>query len=534
MYISATANKGTQHDGERKKRSSVEKYKQDLSTIPDKQGNQKVTNTFLISLIVGVALAIILPEILKAFSRSVSNLSTSSEFKEKRTYWVYTEGDKPLDGNSCLKHVHLVLDRIGYRETTNKSNDSPWILLWAFEFPFNILNLRNLKPDQLVNHFPGSSYISLKSVLATTPSKYIPQAFRFPSEKQKFIEYAKNNPKAMFLEKNIYHRGVVLKNVSDINLGNKTNFVQEYMQKPFLVDGHKFDIGVYVVITSVNPLRVYWYKGDAIFRYCPAKYYPFDPHNLDKYVVASDYLPTWEVPSMAHLYSALGNSMKESFDSYARSKGKDPAPVWEEIQKALAEVFIRKEHHIIATLKPYASKNNFFELFRFDFIIDEDFKVYLLEANMSPNLSSNHFPQNELLYEQVLYHTFSLTGVTRRGNVHGANSGDAATAKTMIATMKNIAVFSDVCSSKCMETCEADILCKLCKPCLEPSFKQDLLAAYNEHMDRGDYRRLLPTPMVPNKDINIVKSELKGLRINHQLLHLWYQGKCNQDPTWCT
>ena len=32
-----------------------------------------------------------------------------------------------------------------------------------------------------------------------------------------------------------------------------------------------------------------------ICRFCPAKYYPFDPNNLDKYVVGDDYTPTWKV-----------------------------------------------------------------------------------------------------------------------------------------------------------------------------------------------------------------------------------------------
>ena len=39
---------------------------------------------------------------------------------------------------------------------------------------------------------------------------------------------------------------------------------------------------------------------------------------------------------------------------------------------------------------------------RFDFALDEDLNVYLMEANMSPNLSSNHFAPNKLLYEQVV------------------------------------------------------------------------------------------------------------------------------------
>ena len=46
---------------------------------------------------------------------------------------------------------------------------------------------------------------------------------------------------------------------------------------------------------------------------------------------------------------------------------------------------------------------------RFDFVID--LKVYLMEANMSPNLSSAHFPANALLYEQVVFFPTHLFGL---------------------------------------------------------------------------------------------------------------------------
>ena len=44
----------------------------------------------------------------------------------------------------------------------------------------------------------------------------------------------------------------------------------------------------------------------------------------------------------------------------------------------------------------------FFELVRFDFVIDEDLHVWLMEVNLSPNLSSDHFPANRFMYEQVI------------------------------------------------------------------------------------------------------------------------------------
>lgn len=62
----------------------------------------------------------------------------------------------------------------------------------------------------------------------------------------------------------------------------------------------------------------------------------------------------------------------------------------------------------------FKSKRNFFELIRIDFVVDENLNVYLLEANMSPNLSSAHFPPNQLLYEQVLYNVMGLLGLGER------------------------------------------------------------------------------------------------------------------------
>lgn len=52
----------------------------------------------------------------------------------------------------------------------------------------------------------------------------------------------------------------------DLSKGSDENFVQEYIANPFLVDERKFDIGVYTVLTSIDPLRVYVYDQEVLIR----------------------------------------------------------------------------------------------------------------------------------------------------------------------------------------------------------------------------------------------------------------------------
>ena len=54
------------------------------------------------------------------------------------------------------------------------------------------------------------------------------------------------------------------------------------------------------------------------------------------------------------------------------------------------------------------SPGQFFELFRMDFVLDSEANVFLLEVNMSPNLSSQTHPENGALYRAVLKNAFQM------------------------------------------------------------------------------------------------------------------------------
>lgn len=180
---------------------------------------------------------------------------------ETKKFWVYGKNFE----NGYLKNVFEVLQRLGYEHDPNGTN---WDLLWAHDYPFRALypKLNNLKPHQRVNHFPGCGYITNKVDLATSGLKYIPPAFKLPKDKDDLLEYAKQNPEVRFVQKNNDHRNIRIRKLDEIDLNVEGTFVQEFVDNPMLVSGYKFDIGIYTIITSVDPLRVYIYNGEALLR----------------------------------------------------------------------------------------------------------------------------------------------------------------------------------------------------------------------------------------------------------------------------
>lgn len=72
-------------------------------------------------------------------------------------------------------------------------------------------------------------------------------------------------------------RGISLVNdISQVTYGEPM-VMQKYIKNPLLLNGYKFDLRVYVLVTSVNPLEVFLYKeGFGRFSTVP---YTLDPND---------------------------------------------------------------------------------------------------------------------------------------------------------------------------------------------------------------------------------------------------------------
>jgi len=104
--------------------------------------------------------------------------------------------------------------------------------------------------------------------------KWLPLTFILPNEMGTLQEAMVNNPGLSWIVKpasSSQGKGIfITRDVYKIP-PKQQMVVSQYVDNPLLVDGFKFDLRIYVALTSINPLRIYIYE-DGLARFATQKY----------------------------------------------------------------------------------------------------------------------------------------------------------------------------------------------------------------------------------------------------------------------
>jgi len=157
--------------------------------------------------------------------------------------------------------------------------------------------------------------------------------------------------------------------------------VQRYLSEPLLIGGKKFDLRLYVLVTSYNPLTVYMYRS-GFARFSHARF-NMDASNL------SD--------AMIHLTNVAVQKHNENYDEKRGGKWdlhslklylmqtEEPEKV-NQLFHAIQDVIL---FSLLSVQKVMIQDKHCFELYGYDIMIAKDFKPWLIEVNASPSLSAN-------------------------------------------------------------------------------------------------------------------------------------------------
>jgi tubulin polyglutamylase TTLL4 len=170
--------------------------------------------------------------------------------------------------------------------------------------------------------------------------------------------------------------------------------VQRYISNPYLIRGSKFDLRVYVYVTSYDPLRIYMFR-DGLARFATCKYTATTKSLSNRFVHLTNYSINKknvtfeqnpdETVCQGHKWGLL------ALWEYMRNElGVDTDKVWESIKDLAIKTIISSEAAVVSYLKANVrNKWSCHELFGFDVMLDSHLKPWIIEVNISPSLHSN-------------------------------------------------------------------------------------------------------------------------------------------------
>ncbi|XP_063292949.1 inactive polyglycylase TTLL10 [Pelobates fuscus] len=166
--------------------------------------------------------------------------------------------------------------------------------------------------------------------------------------------------------------------------GPQARIVQRYIPNPLLLDGRKFDVRSYLLIASTVPYFVFFCHG-----YVRLTCNHYDPKSDD----LTGHLTNQYMQKKNPLYNELKEETvwsMERFNTYvneiASDKGLPQDWVLNVFTKRMQQIMT---HCFLAVKTKLDCHLGYFDLIGCDFLIDENFKVWLLEMNCNPALHTN-------------------------------------------------------------------------------------------------------------------------------------------------
>ena len=167
--------------------------------------------------------------------------------------------------------------------------------------------------------------------------------------------------------------------------------ISRYVANPFLINGLKFDLRLYVCVTSMDPWRIYMYN-EGLVRFASepydstlgkgAKYSHLTNFSINKKNERYVNNASADMDDCGHKWSL------NALTRHLEQVGIDMDLMWSRIYDVVLKSLLCVDGQIQAQLKKMAHKSNCFELLGYDVLIDSDLKPWLMEVNLSPSLAT--------------------------------------------------------------------------------------------------------------------------------------------------
>lgn len=174
----------------------------------------------------------------------------------------------------------------------------------------------------------------------------------------------------------------------------KSTIIQHYIYNPLLLNEHKFDFRIYLVVASTNPSMVYYHDG-----FLRVSLHEYDVSSKDKGVLLTNTALSHKIFDIAKKegnYQGLNETELRNFQmwnfqrlhTYLLENNYTSDPNW--VNNYLRPEFQKAMIHLVRMTKgPFLKRSNLYELFGCDFMLDNNLNIWFIECNSGPVLSGS-------------------------------------------------------------------------------------------------------------------------------------------------
>lgn len=314
----------------------------------------------------------------------------------KKYYWLGSE--KPSSQDTFF--IEALSD-----ELWAQGSEDHWDTCWYTGMP-NQAVFDQLQSHQTINHIPGNNALTIKSHLYQTlvnarkrvagtdqeqHFNFFPETFSMPEDYFAFLQTANQEPQQLWIKKpkNLSRgRGIdMVRHASTVPIDDEW-IIQRYLSNPHLCQGRKYVLRCYVLITSVEPLRFYWYQ-DGFAKLASEPYSAEDLHNLYRHLTNPDINEKNEDAESAVTFISF-----KKYGQWLRSEGHDDKYFFEQLKNMIRTTVIAARESMRSRVNTMSGDSGgCYELIGLDCMVDDNIKPWIIECNLSPSLSTYADPK---------------------------------------------------------------------------------------------------------------------------------------------
>jgi len=309
---------------------------------------------------------------------------------------------------NTINKAGFTLNQDKVRSKENLPEGIIWDCLPITEKAKDEIHFKGLSYEVKINQFPGIFIIGRKDFLWTCYNSmrekfgeehfnFLPHTYILPREKDELVSVMNSANKVWIMKPPNWFCGIGISLINSAKeIPQKRNLfcIQEYIDKPLLIRGLKFDLRLYVLLTNLDPIRVYIFE-DGLVRFA-TKEYTNSPQELkNNFIHLTNFSVNKNNDDFVYnknpgKYEGHKWNVKTLWKYFEEEMNIDWKPVWENVKDVCLKTIICGHEHMSKEYnRQIKSDYNCFKLFGFDVFLDETLKPWILEVNNIPSLHIN-------------------------------------------------------------------------------------------------------------------------------------------------